>query len=62
MKVKDILKIQEVIEKRKTPCDVEENDYKYYSESKDKEINLLDMHIVHLLRAFKNRGGKIIII
>ena len=49
MKIRKLLKIQEAIEGRAIPCDME-NEYWYYSESKDTLIKLLDMDLVHLIR------------
>tara|TARA_R100000988_G_scaffold17145_1_gene8347 strand:+ start:1176 stop:1448 length:273 start_codon:yes stop_codon:yes gene_type:complete len=60
MKVKDILKILEVVEK--LPEDMydirhyhsdREYDGAYYSDSKNRYIPVRDMDIVHVLRAFK---------
>ena len=60
MKVKDILKILEVVEK--LPADMydirhyhsdREYDGAYYSDSQNKYIPVRDMDIVHLLRSFK---------
>ena len=57
MRVKDILKILEVVEK--LPVDmydiVEESNFDgaYYSDSKNRYIPVRDMDVVHLLRAFK---------
>ena len=50
MKIRKLLKIQEAIEGRATPCDMIENDYWYYSESKDTMLKLLDMDLIHLIR------------
>ena len=56
MKIKDILKIESIIDKRATPSDVLEHlDTHYYSKSKDEHIKYGDMHITHLLRIFFNR-------
>jgi len=57
MRVKDILKILEVVEK--LPADmydiVEESNYDgaYYSDSQNRYIPVRDMDVVHLLRSFK---------
>ena len=57
MKVKDILKILEVVEK--LPVDmydiVEESNFDgaYYSDSQNRYIPVRDMDVVHLLRSFK---------
>jgi hypothetical protein len=52
MKLKDILKIQAIIENRATPYDMFECDYTYYSKSKDENIKLLDLHLIHFIRIF----------
>jgi len=52
MKLKDILKIQSIIENRATPYDMFECDYEYYSKSKDENIKLLDLHLIHFIRIF----------
>jgi hypothetical protein len=52
MKLKDILKIQSIIESRATPYDILEEEYTYYSKSKDEHINLLDLHLIHFIRIF----------
>ena len=50
MKVKKLLKIQSVIEESKIPCDMT-NEFKYWSRSKDTWVNILDMDLVHVVRA-----------
>ena len=58
MKIKDILKIESIIDKRATPSDVLEFlDQTYYSKSKDEHIKYGDMHIAHFLRVFINKNG-----
>ena len=52
MKLKDILKIQSIVEGRATPYDILESGYTYYSKSKDEYIDLLDLHITHFIRIF----------
>jgi len=52
MKLKDILKIQSIVEGRATPYDMFECDYEYYSKSKDENIKLLDLHLIHFIRIF----------
>ena len=52
MKLKDILKIQSIVEGRATPYDILESEYTYYSKSKDEYIDLLDLHITHFIRIF----------
>ena len=52
MKIKDLLRIEEIIEKRSTPCDLLDLDMTYYSQSKNEEIKIQNMHLQHLLRVF----------
>lgn len=52
MKIKDLLRIEEIVEKRSTPCDLLEIEQTYYSQSQQKEIKIEDMHLQHLLRVF----------
>lgn len=51
MKLKKLLELNQMFEERKTPFDIEES-YTYNS-SKQGETNILDMDIVHFIRAFK---------
>ena len=50
MKVKKLLKIQSVIEESKIPCDMTD-EFKYWSRSKGDWVNILDMDLVHVVRA-----------
>ena len=53
MIVRELLKIQAVIEERKVPCDM--HDYElnqHYSESKGQFQNILDMDLIHLVRSY----------
>ena len=53
MKVKDLLDVQEVLEKRKTPCDMHDDELnQHYSESKGVFKNILDMDLIHLIRSY----------
>jgi len=52
MKLKDILKIQSIIENRATPYDILESGFTHYSKSKDEYIDLLDLHLIHFIRIF----------
>ena len=54
MKLKDILKIQSILENRATPYDILESGFTHYSKSKDEYIELLDLHITHFIRIFLN--------
>ena len=52
MKVRKLLEIQSTIEERKVPCDMNGELNKHYSESKKKEIDILDMDLIHLVRSY----------
>ncbi len=52
MKVKKLLELQSLIEGRKVPCDMNGELNKHYSESKEKEIDILDMDLIHLVRSY----------
>ena len=60
MKVRKLLELQSTIEERKVPCDMNGELNKHYSESKEKEIDILDMDLIHLVRSYSkclNRDG-----
>ena len=59
MKLKDIFKIQEVLDERKTPCDMcEFLEEERYSQSKETKTKYGDMHITHFIRVFmKNQDS-----
>ena len=53
MKVKDLLDVQEVLEKRKTPCDMHDDELnRHFSRSKNEYMDILDMDLVHLVRSY----------
>ena len=53
MKVKDLLEIQEVLTKRVTPEDMNNEDLaQHYSQSKEKYMHILDMDLIHLIRSY----------
>ena len=54
MKLKDLLNIQQIVEKRAIPSDVLEFDSTHHSQSKDTEINILDLHLTHAIRILNN--------
>jgi len=59
MKLKDIFKIQEVLDERKTAYDmIEFLEDKRYSQSKETKTKYGDMDITHFIRVFmKNQDG-----
>ena len=50
MKIKKLLELQSVIENRAVPCDMTDN-IKYYSRTKEEWVSILDMDLVHVVRA-----------
>ncbi len=52
MKVRKLLELQSTIEERKVPIDMNGDLNKHYSESKEKEIDILDMDLIHLVRSY----------
>tara|TARA_E500000318_G_scaffold104223_2_gene109980 strand:+ start:1099 stop:1344 length:246 start_codon:yes stop_codon:yes gene_type:complete len=50
MKIKKLLKLQSVIENRAVPCDMTDN-IKYWSRTKGDWVSILDMDLVHVVRA-----------
>jgi len=49
MKIRTLLKIQEAVEGRATPYDMED-EYHYYSKSKNYIQHYLDMDLIHFIR------------
>ena len=54
MKLKDLLNIQQIVEKRAIPSDVLEFDSTHYSQSKDMTVDILDLHLTHAIRILNN--------
>ena len=54
MKLKDLLNIQQIVEKRAIPSDVLEFDSSHYSKSKDMTVDILDLHLTHAIRILNN--------
>ena len=54
MKLKDLLNIQQIVEKRAIPSDVLEFDSTHYSRSKDITVDILDLHLTHAIRILNN--------
>ena len=58
MKVRKLLELQSTIEERKVPIDMNGELNKHYSESKEKEIDILDMDLIHLVRSYSKSIGQ----
>ena len=53
MKIRKLLEIQSKFEEAVIPRDMNNIDLnKHYSESEDKEIDILDMDLIHLIRSY----------
>jgi hypothetical protein len=52
MKLRDLLKIESVVDKRAVPSDMLELDIEYFSESRQESIDIMDMHLVHFIRVY----------
>ena len=54
MKLRELLQIQQIVEKRAIPHDVLEFDSQHYSQSKDMSVDILDLHLTHAIRILNN--------
>ena len=54
MILKDLLNLQQIVEKRAIPYDVLEFDSKHYSRSKNMTVDILDLHLTHAIRILNN--------
>ena len=53
MKVRDLLDITEIIDQKAMPYDMRNGMLQeHYSETKDEYMSILDMDLVHLIRAY----------
>jgi len=57
MKIRDLIELQEVIEKKNTPIDIHEYDFKYYSHSLGASCDILDMDLIHVIRALSKTNN-----
>ena len=54
MILRDLLHLQQIVEKRAIPSDVLEFDSTHYSKSKDMTVDILDLHLTHAIRILNN--------
>jgi hypothetical protein len=52
MKLKQVLEIQKILDKRKLPIDMYSN-MEYYSKSRDEWIDIMELDIVHAIRILR---------
>lgn len=58
MEIRKLLEVQATIEGRRVPIDMDDEDLnKHYSKSKGEYINILDMDLIHLVRAYSKSLG-----
>ena len=58
MEIRKLLDVQATIEGRRVPIDMDDEDLnKHYSQSKGEYINILDMDLIHLVRAYSKSLG-----
>ena len=57
MKLKQVLAIQEILNKRRIPVDMAEK-WVYYSESREKWIDIMELDVIHAIRILRNHVGK----
>jgi len=55
MKVKQYLMLQALLSERPVPSDMAQDETVYHSESGQELIKLLDMQVIHVIRAFKKQ-------
>lgn len=60
MQIKKLLEIQSIMEDRAIPSDMFDNELVYHSESEQKTIPVLDMHLTHFVRAFNKLQDRIL--
>ena len=58
MKLKTLIALQSIIEEREIPSDMHENIY-YYSHSKEEFLDIMEMDLIHFIRAFKKIQGEL---
>ena len=56
MKLKQVLAIQDILDKRRIPIDMAE-DWVYYSKSREEFIDILELDIVHAVRILRKHVG-----
>jgi len=55
MEIKKLLEIESIVSGRKTPSDMFDDSLNiHYSKSRGEKINIMDMHLPHLVRAYSN--------
>jgi len=52
MKVSQALQIGQIMDGKKIPSDMQDEHLVYYSSSRERWINIMDMEVCHLVRAF----------
>ena len=53
MKISQALQIGHIMDGKKIPSDMQDEHLVYYSTSRERWINIMDMEVCHLVRAFR---------
>tara|TARA_Y100000033_G_C2738389_1_gene107099 strand:- start:414 stop:680 length:267 start_codon:yes stop_codon:yes gene_type:complete len=57
MKLKQVIAIQEILDKRKIPVDMAEK-WVYHSESRDEWVDIMELDVIHAIRILRKHMGK----
>ena len=58
MKLKQIIAIQNIIDNRRIPIDMEEK-WEYYSDSREEYVDIMELDIIHAIRIIRKHMGKL---
>ena len=58
MKLKQIIAIQNIIDNRKIPIDMEEK-WEYYSDSREEYVDIMELDLIHAIRIIRKHMGKL---
>ena len=57
MKLKQIIAIQNIIDNRRIPIDMEEK-WEYYSDSREEYVDIMELDIIHAIRILRKHVGE----
>tara|TARA_X000001036_G_scaffold428448_1_gene458256 strand:+ start:416 stop:628 length:213 start_codon:yes stop_codon:yes gene_type:complete len=58
MKLKQIIAIQNIIDNRRIPIDMEEK-WEYYSDSREEYVDIMELDMIHAIRIIRKHMGKL---
>ena len=56
MKLKQVIAIQEILDKRKIPVDMAEK-WVYHSDSRDEWVDIMELDVIHAIRILRKNVG-----